>query len=565
MAIKLRDYQQNLVDQIRTAYAQRYKCPLVVASTGAGKTIIFSYVTSQAASRDTVVLIAAHRKEIIWQISMSLAKFGVEHQIIAPADKIRSIKVAQFKAFGRSFVNPMSTTMVGSVQTIVSRFPQIDAVIESQTKKLGKPSKMLVVIDESHHVVEDTQWGRVMERYPDAAGLLVTASPERLDGRGLGAGHGGYADVLIEGPPMSWLIENGFLSPYRVFTTHTPIDMAGVRTRMGDYLASDVLDRVDKPSITGDAIQHYKQLAGGTRAVVFCVSVEHSKHVADEFNQYGIPAAHIDGKIDDATRDKAIVDFADGKVMVLTQVNLVSEGFDLASIAQKDVTIDCLIDLAPTQSLVNAMQRWGRALRPAPGKVAILLDHSGNVLRHGLPDDERTWSLEGRKKKKRAANDNDDEADVKVSTCPKCYAIHRPEPACPVCAHVYEIKARKVEQKDGMLVELSTEALDVMRRAKRVLQGKAQTVPELMAQGMKRGQAEKIVEARAKKQALIDSILAGFERHQNETGETSYRAFGVTISDVRKMKPKELTGLLARVSPPANDDEPSGFKVTQVK
>lgn len=542
----LRPYQQRLADDVRGAYRLGYRCPLVVASTGAGKTVLFSYITHGAAAKGNPVIIAAHRKEIIRQISLSLARFGVEHQVIAPSQTVRQIMVAQFKAFGRTFIKAGSLTMVGSVQTIVTRFEQIDA-----TLKRAPGKRPMIVMDEGHHVVSDTQWGRVMDRYHHDAnglGLIVTASPERLDGRGLGKGHGGYADTMIEAPPMWWLIDNGFLSPYRVFTAPQQIDLSGVHTRMGDYVTSEVQERVDKPTVTGDAIKHYQQHARGMRAVVFCVSITHSKHVAEEFNAAGIPAAHIDGGIEDGERDRAIADFADGRVMILTQVNLVSEGFDLGSIAQKDVTIDCLIDLAPTQSLVNAMQRWGRALRPALGKVAVILDHAGNVLRHGLPDDDREWSLEGRKKTGRKAAANDNEPDVKITTCTKCFTIHRPAPVCPSCGFEYPVKERKVEQAEGELVELGAEQLEALRRQKRAMQGSAQTVEELMAtMNMSRPRAIKIIQAREAKAALVGQIMDGIEAHRQATGQTSWQAFGVTLGDIKRAKPKELKELLNRI------------------
>lgn len=549
----LRPYQQKLADDVRGAYRMGFKCPLVVASTGAGKTVLFSYITHGAATRGNPVIIAAHRKEIIRQISLSLANFGVTHQVIAAPQAVRSIILAQFKKFGRSFVDETSTTMVGSVQTIVSRFERIDSTLAAIEAKTGRKPKPLVVMDEGHHVVRNTQWGRVMDRYHDEGGghgLIVTASPERLDGTGLGAGHGGYADTMIEAPPMSWLIDSGFLSPYRVFTAPQQIDLSGVHKRMGDYVPGELQERIDKPSVTGDAIQHWRQHAHGLRAIVFCVSISHSKHVADEFNRAGIPAAHIDGGIDDAERDSAIMDYADGKIMVLTNVGLVSEGFDLGSIAQKDVTIDCLIDLAPTESLVNAMQRWGRALRPAPGKTAVILDHAGNVLRHGLPDDEREWSLEGRKKAKRnaAANDNEDAADVNITTCTQCFTIHRPAPQCPTCGHVYPPKERKVEQHDGDLVELTSEEMERIRRQKRAMQGQAQSVDELVAQGMNRFRAQKIVQARNEKQALIGEIVDGIEALRVSTGKTSWELLGVSLGDIRRMKPKDLKELRERVA-----------------
>lgn len=547
MTPQLRPYQQQLADEVRLAYRSGFQCPLVVASTGAGKTVLFSYIAFHADARGTPVIAAAHRKEIIRQISLSFAKFGIEHDVIAPPTLRRAIMGAQFRTFGRSFVKSGARVMVGSVQTLVSRFDTIDANL---ARNGGRAP--LIIMDEGHHVVQNTQWGAVMERYHINAGgkgLIVTASPQRLDGRGLGKGHGGYADTMIEAPPMTWLIDNGFLSPYRAFTAPHQIDLNGVHSRMGDYIGSELAERVDKPSITGDAIEHWRQHANGMRAVAFCVSVEHSKHVAAEFNAAGIPAAHIDGAVDDSTRDQAIIDFAAGKVLVLTNVNIVSEGFDLGSIAQADVTIDCLIDLAPTQSLVNFMQRAGRALRPSPGKVAVLLDHAGNIYRHGPPDEAREWSLEGVKRQKRkAANDNEEPGVDRVMTCSQCFAIHIPAAECPVCGHIYPERSRVVQQTDGELREVTSEQMEALRRARRVAQGKLQTVDELMrVGGMNRFRAQKIIEARDQKTAQRQRILD----HVQQTGGSVHQVLGVTFHDLMRMKPKELADLEAKIKVPA--------------
>lgn len=550
MTITLRPYQQDVVNEVRRSFADGYKCPLLVAATGAGKTVMFSYIAKNAADRNNAILIAAHRKEIIRQISLSLARFALPHNVIAAPALVRAIKIAQFKAFGKSFVDTTSSTMVGSVQTIVGRFDSIDAAIARLSKRIAKPAKAIVIQDEGHHVVQNTAWGRVMDRYGPAVGnvsLIVTASPQRLDGRGLGKGHGGYADTIIEAPPMSWLIENGFLSPYRIFTAQHQIDVSSVKTRMGDYATSDLQEVVDKPQITGDAITHWRKHANGLKTAIFCVSVEHSKHVAAEFNANGIPAAHIDGGTDDTERDKAIIDFANGKILVITNVNILSEGFDLASIAQQDVTIDCVVDLAPTQSLVNALQRWGRALRPAAGKTAVLLDHAGNVMRHGLPDEDRSWTLEGVKRKKRKSED-DDEEDVKVKCCPECFSIHEPQPVCPNCGHVYEIKARKIEHIEGELKEIQQEQIEKMRRDRMLQQGKAQTVDELVQQGMSKGRAEKIIEARLAKQALQEEIFDKLSEIQVKTGFGPYQTCGLTRADILRLKPKQLKELNATIT-----------------
>lgn len=548
----LRPYQNDLANSIRDAYRQGHKCPLVVLSTGGGKTMIFSYITHGASQRGNATLLVAHRRELIEQISLSLARFGVEHQLIAPTSAQRDIKIAHFKAFGRSFVNHGSATMVGSVQTIVRHFDTIDRTLERNQAR-----SFLIIMDEAHHVVADTQWGTVMERYPSAMGLKVTATPERLDGRGLGKGQGGFADVMIEGPPMSWMIDNGFLSPYRAFTTATPIDTTGVKLRMGDFARDELAEKVDKPAIIGDAVEHYARVARGLRAVVYCVSIAHSQHTAEQFNRAGISAAHLDGDTEPAERARIIRAYADGVYDVLCNQALFTEGFDLAAIAQKDVTIDCVIDLAPTQSLSLYMQKVGRALRPRPGKVAVLLDHAANIQRHGLPEMEREWTLEGRKKRKRKAADNDNEPDVVVRTCPQCFAITKPVPVCPNCGHVHEVKERKVEEKEGDLVELTAEDREAMRRQSMRAQGKAQTVEELMAAlGYSRGRAEKIVLARREKEQLQEQARQLLTDWRARWNEPIRATFGVFTADIQQMKPKELRALIERVQ--IDDDARAG-------
>ena len=472
-------------------------------------TVIFSHITQGASQKGNPVLVAAHRKEIIRQISLSLARFGVAHQIIAPPARAASIRIAHVRAYGKCFVDKKSTVLVGSTQTLINRLDQVRSVFES-AKQTNPNARPLIVFDEAHHAVPGTQHGKIMEfaERLGSLGLMVTATPCRLDGKGLGTCAGGYADTLVEGPNMEWLVNHGYLSRFRVLTVEHQLDMSDVKKRAGEFISADLEEIVNKPSITGDAIEHYKREAEGKKAVVFCVSVAHSKEVAQAFSLAGIKAAHIDGTTDDEIRDRAILDFADGKIDVLCQVNLFSEGFDLASIAQKDVTVDCLVDLAPTNSLVNAMQRWGRVLRPAPGKVAIILDHAGNtILRHGLPTTKRTWTLEGMKKQKRGEN----EKVIYCRCCPKCFTVHKPSPTCPnqdflgtgkPCGHVYEVGSRQIEERDGELVEIDLEAInqEMEKKELRKEQGRAKTLSELLeiekARGYKPGWAKRVFENR---------------------------------------------------------------------
>jgi superfamily II DNA or RNA helicase len=503
----LRNYQLDIANKALACYGDKKRCVLVQAATGAGKTIIFSYMTHGASQKGNVVVLLAHRREIVKQISMSLAKFSVKHQLIADSDTVAEARIAQTKKYLQSFVDKNALIIVGMVQTLGAKLDIIGNAIY-KAKESNDKAKLFCIVDEAHHCVENTAWGKVMEfclGLHNGLGLLVSATPQRLDGKGLGKEHAGYADAIVLGPPVKWLIANGFLSKYKIFGPEIRIETDGVKKQSGDFASSSLTDKANKPIITGNAIQLWNKHAKGLKTVIFCVSVQHSLDVAKAFNEAGIATAHVDGKTKSKERTEAIKKFADGELQILTQVNLFTEGFDLSSIAEKDVTIDCVIDLAPTLSLIYAMQRWGRALRPAPGKIAIILDCANNVERHeGGPSRNREWSLEGLVKKKKQESSTVEKVFIK--TCPKCFCIHDPLPTCPECGHVYEIKSRKIENIDGDLVEIDESKLEmeIERKKLRREQGRAQTLEELLtiekSRGFKKGWAQIIYRARQAKQ-----------------------------------------------------------------
>lgn len=444
--IKLRDYQEAVVNDVRLAYRDGFKAPLVVLPTGGGKTTIFAYVTTGASQKGRCIFLIAHRAELVKQIAITLARFGTKHQIIAPGPIVRQTKVEQFKAFGRSLVDNSSRVYVCSVQTLVRRMDTITDVPD------------IIVIDEAHHLTETSQWGQVCAAYPDAKLLPVTATPCRLDRKGLGKDFGGFADTIVIGPTMRWLIDNGYLSEYRLLAPPNALDLTGVRTRMGDFAKEQLEAAVDRPSITGNAVEHYLRLATGKRAVAFCVSVQHAEHVAQEFAAAGVPSEFLDGSLDPAERDRRIKAFEAGEILVLTSCDVVSEGFDLPA-------IEVAILLRPTKSLSLYLQQVGRALRVFPGKTeAIILDHVAAIRSHGLPDEDREWSLEGKADRKRGAA-NDNEPALTIVTCKQCFTVHRPGPSCPWCGYLYPDKpaGRQLDHQDGDLVEIDAHAKAKMR------------------------------------------------------------------------------------------------------
>lgn len=324
-----------------------------------------------------------------------------------------------------------------------------------------------ILVHNCHHLAAGS-WSKLYKAFPDAFHIGLTATPERLDGKGLKD----YFREIVRGPSVQWLISNGFLSPYKLFAPAS-VNVSKFHILGGDYKKDELNATMDKPTITGDAIKHYKRLADGKRAVVFCVSIEHSKHVVSQFQAAGIPSAHVDGETPTEERDEAVKKFAEGKIRVLSNVELFGEGFDLPS-------LEVAILLRPTASLGLYLQQVGRSLRVSSGKeTALILDHVGNVSRHGLPDEEREWSLAGH-----AGHGKKGEKETTVRICGACFAAQKSgNPVCQFCGFVFEKKYRKVEEQDGELAEVD---LDKLRKIKRMEQGRCETFQDLVELGKKR-------------------------------------------------------------------------------
>ena len=438
--MELRNYQIDIIEKTRTLMRSGSKSILICAPTGSGKTILVAHMLKTAASRGMSSWFVCHRRELISQSIRAFDQVGLKFGAIAAGFMEDRRPLAQ----------------ICSIQTLTRRFHHYK-----------KPR--LVVWDETHHIAANS-WDKVRKSQPDAYHIGLTATPIRLDSRGLDKWYG----AMVNGPSVQWLIENKFLAPYRLFAPGN-VSMAGIHTRMGDYVKSELATALDKPTITGSAIKEYQRLAPGKRAVIFCVSIEHSKHVVSQFQAAGIPAAHVDGETNVDERDAAIKKFESGEIRVLSNVELFGEGFDLPA-------IEVAILLRPTQSLGLYLQQVGRALRPSPGKTeAIILDHAGNVQRHGLPDEERSWSLNGRDVRRKS----DDDAGPSVRTCGKCFAVQPfGATACKFCGTAFELKPREVKQVDGDLTEVDIVALRAQQRQE---QGLAKTMEELVALSKKRG------------------------------------------------------------------------------
>jgi DNA repair protein RadD len=368
--VLLRPYQEQFVGDIRHAF-RSHRRVLAVAPTGAGKTVCFAYITKGALAKGNRIVIAVHRTEIVDQIGRALDQFGVRYGFIRPVHHMTD--------------DPVQVCMI---QTLARRLDRV-------------PAPSILVIDESHHAITG-QYRKVLDAWPDARVLGVTATPLRLDGKGLGA----VFQAIVEAPSVSELIDGGWLSGIDYYCPPSTLDLTDVRTKFGDYNLDDLAAATAKSTITGDAIREYKRRLLGKRAVCFCVTVEDAETTAQAFRDAGIPSESIDGSLSKADRAARVSRLDGGDTLVMTSCELISEGFDIPSVAGA-------ILRRKTKSLSVYLQQIGRCLRLKPdGSRAVILDHVGNFHTHGSPLRKREWSLEDRQKRP---------AEIGVRTCEVCF------------------------------------------------------------------------------------------------------------------------------------------------
>jgi len=476
--IQLRPYQADFVEALRGAM-KRNRRVLGVAATGAGKTVVFSFIAHAASLRGKRIIIAAHRAEIVQQISNALTAFGLRHGWIMP---------------GRTMTT--DNVQVAMVQTLARRLEKI-------------PAPDLFVIDEAHHATSGG-YRTVMDTWAEAFVLGVSATPERLDGRGLSE----VFDEMIVGPQTRWLVEQGFLSRYSYLAPPQVADFSGVKTRMGDFAIDELAAAMDQATITGDILAHYRKYLDGRSAVAFCVNIAHAEHMAAQFQAAGIAAASIDGKTEKPERMRLLAALGSGDLKILTSCDLIGEGVDVPS-------VNGAILARPTKSLALHLQQVGRVLRLKPdGSQAVILDHVGNVHRHGMPDIERNWTLAGKQKKKSAPT-------FKTKTCETCFRVFavapgwqaaaecgaEPGPGCALSAPDAPTP-REIKQMEGELAEV-TESPE-WAGGINVIRAQGPEFKAMLARARTREQLQEIARIRGYKRGWADHIL---RQRQDRGGE----------------------------------------------
>ena len=395
---------------------------LAVLPTGGGKTRIFCEIAQKARSRGARVQVLVHRRELVDQ------------------------------------------TPDESVCTIQSWRPS---------------DEDLVIVDEAHHSCART-WLEKLSTCDRVLGF--TATPQRLDGGGLDV----LFSAMVTGPSSADLIDDGWLSRYKLFCPPGAADLKGVRRVAGDYNKRQLTEAVSQTRVVAAAVRNWLTLAGRRQTIAFCVSIAHMEKVQSSFVAAGIVCACIDGKMPKTQRDDVIKRFREQQITVLLSVDLISEGFDVPA-------CDCVLLLRPTQSLGLHLQQVGRALRPS-SQHAVILDAAGNSQHHGLPDDTRFWQLQGIQKQRAGLVPN-----LAVRICPRCFGVHRPHlQVCPFCQYRHALDSRIPEERDILLQEHEQKKRDLRRQI-----GHARTIEQLeevrKERGYKPGWAEHIIRSRGQR------------------------------------------------------------------
>lgn len=387
--MKLREYQADLIGKIRLAILHGCRSIVSVLGCGGGKSVIQAEIARSATGKGNRVLFLVHRKELCEQITNTFTAQGVDMELCS----------------------------VSMVQTVSRRLGQI-------------PEPKIIITDEAHHSTANT-YKKIYEAFPDALRLGFTATPIRLNRGGLGE----IYEELITSVSTRWLIDNNFLSPYKYYSVKLA-DTSGLHVKAGDYKADEIAELMQNSEIYGETVKQWERLAKGKKTIAYCASVEAAEQTAEQFRQAGYTAASLSGSTPKELRTRIMQDFRESRIMILTNCELFGEGLDVPD-------CECTVLLRPTQSLTLYIQQSMRSMRYMPDKTAIIIDHVGNCYLHGLPDDEREWTLESKAKQANM---------VKIRECPMCFSVYPPtKQKCPYCGYA---AVKEIQRKDKAVVKI---------------------------------------------------------------------------------------------------------------
>lgn len=550
MALIMRPYQQDAIDNVYAEWARGKRFVVLVMPTGSGKAACLCEVARIEAGRGQRVLITAHRQELITQLSTTLARNGLRHQVIAAATTVKYAVRLHMETVGKCFVDPNARVFVASVQSMKA---------ENIANLAAFGDKLTIIGDEFHHYTKQSQtWGKVFTPLDQAGarGLGLTATPCRADGRGLSRETDGYGDAMVIGPTMRDLITMGYLSDYRIYCPPSDLHLDRVKTSAttGDYVEKELKAEIQSSHIVGDIVGHYLRIAPGKRGITFTVGVDMAEEVAEQYRARGVPAIAVSGRMSDYDRIQALRDLKSGKILQVVNDSVLTEGTD-------EPTVEVISFARPTQSYGLYCQMFGRGTRISPetGKDrAIIIDHVGNVMRHGLPDAPREWSLDRRE---RRSSGKSDAQTIRACLNPECGAVYeRFRDACPYCGTPVPPPAERSRPEfvDGDLFELDPAMLEQMRGAV----ARVDMTPEAYREQLARQGVPQIgimanVKRHIERQETIGTlreamaVWAGYERAAGLSDREIFRKFyiehGHDWMTAQTLKRDEALGLAERV------------------
>jgi superfamily II DNA or RNA helicase len=424
----LRPYQRDQLAGLSTALHAGHRRVVMQAPTGSGKTHLIASLCAAANACGLPALVLATRTRLVRQIHERLTEFGVPHGVVsAPLPALR---------------HHACTVQVASADTLYRR-----ALVD---RRMPLPSASVVIFDEAHLAGADSRLA-ILDSYPSALRLGLTATPARKSGRGLGA----VFDGIIAGPSMLDLIAAGTLVRPRVFNVPvvSEAELAAVPRDMdSDYQPTALGALLSRPKLLGDVVQNWLKIAAGKRSLCFAVNKAHGAELVQEFTQAGVAAELITDRDAEEAREAAIARLEGGQTQVLVNCFLLSYGVDLPS-------VEVIVLARPTRSLVMYLQMVGRGMRPAEGKNSFLLiDHGRVVESLGLPHVPREWTLDEKRNINREAREQTRKRiDEKPRTCPECqhmWLVSQEGEACRECGWKPLPKPKAVRVEAADLAEL---------------------------------------------------------------------------------------------------------------
>jgi len=434
--IELWDFQSETIQECRTAVAAGYRSILIVAPTGAGKTVIGADIIRAADEKEKQAMFMAHRRELVRQTAVKLFDFGVAHGIIMAGERMdhwRGVQIASIDTLRARYMNP------------------------KKQYQLPLPRLAILMVDEAHRSMSPT-YRKLIEHYKAEGAIIIglTATPIRGDGKGLGV----LYNYMVQTPGVQELIDMGFLVPPRYYAPSIP-DLTGVHIRKGDYVEGELQQVMDKREPIGDIVENWQRVCPDRQTIVFAAGVRHSIHIAEKFKQVGVAAEHVDGSTATGERDAMLARLRSGETQLVSNCMVLTEGFDCPPLS-------AAVLARPTKNIGLYIQMGGRVLRAYTGKEdAIILDHSGNLYEHGFLEDDHGWYLS----EANACASNEERQkkldEKKPITCEECAHVYTGQLICPMCGHIPAMRGKDPKHRAADLMEVRRKKREAKERRER--------------------------------------------------------------------------------------------------